>query len=93
MKATRIAIYGRISTDAQSHASQLREVRAYVKRRWPKAETTEYLDKASGSRFSRAGLDALMAEVRKGRVHVLAVYKLDRLERSLQHLAQLIARI
>jgi DNA invertase Pin-like site-specific DNA recombinase len=90
MKAKRIAVYGRVSTDAQSHASQLREVRAYVRRRWPKAEVTEYLDKASGARFSREGLDALMTEVRQGRVDVLAVYKLDRLGRSLQHLAQLI---
>ena len=90
MKAKRIAVYGRVSTDAQSHASQLREVRAYVRRRWPKAEVTEYLDKASGARFSREGLDALMAQVRLGRVDVLLVYKLDRLGRSLQHLAQLV---
>lgn len=90
MKAKRLAIYGRVSTDAQSHASQLREVRAYVRRRWPKAEVVEYLDKASGAKFSREALDALMTEVRKGRVDVLAVYKLDRLGRSLQHLAQLL---
>src|SRR5260370_21030914 len=90
MKAKRLAVYGRVSTDAQSHARQLREVRAYVRRRWPKGEVTEYLDKASGARFSREALDALMAEVRQGRVDVLAVYKLDRLGRSLQHLAQLI---
>jgi DNA invertase Pin-like site-specific DNA recombinase len=90
MKPKRIAVYGRVSTDAQSHASQLREVRAYVRRRWPKAEVTEYLDKASGARFSREGLDALMSNVRQGRVDVLAVYKLDRLGRSLQHLAQLV---
>jgi DNA invertase Pin-like site-specific DNA recombinase len=61
-----------------------------VRRRWPKAKVTEYLDKASGVRFSRDGLDALMADVRQARVNVLAVYKLDRLGRSLQHLAQLI---
>ena len=90
MKPKRIAVYGRVSTDAQSHASQLREVCTYVRRRWPKAEITEYLDKASGARFSREGLDALMREMRQGRVHVIAVYKLDRLGRSLQHLAQLI---
>jgi DNA invertase Pin-like site-specific DNA recombinase len=90
MKAKQIAIYGRVSTDAQSHASQLREVRGYVRRRWPKAEVVEYLDKASGAKFSRQGLDALMANVRKGCVDVLAVYKLDRLGRSLQHLAQLL---
>jgi DNA invertase Pin-like site-specific DNA recombinase len=90
MKVKRIVIYGRVSTDAQSHASQLREVRAYVRRRWPNAEVTEYLDKASGARSSREGLDALMSEVRQGHIDVLAVYKLDRLGRSLQHLAQLI---
>ena len=93
MKPKRIAVYGRVSTDAQNHASQLRDVRAYVRRRWPKAETTEYLDKASGTRFSREGLDAMMAEVRKGRIDVVAVYKLDRLGRSLQHLAQLIGEL
>jgi putative DNA-invertase from lambdoid prophage Rac len=90
MKAKRIAVYGRISTEAQSHASQLREVRAYVRRRWRKAEVTEYLDKASGARFSRSGFDVLMSEVRQSRVDALAVYKLDRLGRSLQHLAQLV---
>jgi len=93
MKAKRIVVYGRVSTDAQSHASQLREVRAYVRRRWPKAEVIEYLDKTSGARFTREGLDRVMAEVRKGRVDILAVYKLDRLGRSLQHLAQLIGEL
>src|ERR1044072_1692084 len=93
MKPKHIAVYGRVSTDAQNHASQLREVRAYVRRRWPKAEIAEYLDKASGARFSRERLDAMMSEVRKGRVDVLAVYKLDRLGRSLQHLAQLIGEL
>jgi DNA invertase Pin-like site-specific DNA recombinase len=93
MKVKRIAIYGRVSTDAQSHASQLREVRGCVRRRWPKAEVVEYLDKASGAKFSRIGLDALMAAVRKGQVDVLVVYKLDRLGRSLQHLAQLIGEL
>jgi DNA invertase Pin-like site-specific DNA recombinase len=93
MKVKRIAVYGRVSTDAQNHASQLREVRAYVRRRWPKAEIVEHLDKASGTRFSREGLDAMMAEIRKDRIDVVAVYKLDRLGRSLQHLAQLIGEL
>jgi putative DNA-invertase from lambdoid prophage Rac len=93
MKVKRIAVYGRVSTGAQNHASQLRDVGAYVRRRWPRAEVIEYLDKASGTRFSREGLDAMMAEIRKGRIDVLAVYKLDRLGRSLQHLAQLIGEL
>jgi DNA invertase Pin-like site-specific DNA recombinase len=93
MKPKRIAVYGRVSTDAQNHASQLRDVRAYVRRRWPRAEVIEYLDKASGTRFSREGLDAMLAEVRKGHIDIVAIYKLDRLGRSLQHLAQIIGEL
>jgi len=93
MKANRIAVYGRVSTAVQNDASQLREVHAYVRRRWPKAEIIEYLEKASGAKFSRDALDAMMSEVRKGRVDIIAIYKLDRLGRSLQHLAQLIGEL
>ncbi len=78
MKTNRIAVYGRVSTNGQSHASQLREVRAYVRRRWPKAEVTECLDKASGARFSREGLDALMSEVRQARVRLFPATQLER---------------
>jgi len=93
MKANRIAVYGRVSTVAQNHASQLREVRAYVRRRWPKAEIIEYLEKASGAKFTRDALDAMMSEVRKGGIDIIAIYKLVRLGRSLQHLAQLIGEL
>jgi DNA invertase Pin-like site-specific DNA recombinase len=93
VKVKRIAVYGRVSTEGQNHDSQLREVRAYVRRRWPKAKIAEYLDKTSGAKFKRQGLDAMMAEVRKNRIDIIAVYKLDRLGRSLQHLAQLIGEL
>jgi DNA invertase Pin-like site-specific DNA recombinase len=43
------------------------------------------------SPFSRTGLDELMANVRKGRIDVVGVDKLDRLGRSFQQLAQLIS--
>lgn len=90
MKKQTVAIYSRVSTVGQKTDSQLREVRSYIKRRWPKAEVREFSDTASGARFSRQGLDALMEEVRAGKVETVAIYKLDRLGRSLQHLAQLI---
>jgi DNA invertase Pin-like site-specific DNA recombinase len=89
----RIAVYSRVSTNGQNHDGQLREVRAYVRRRWPKAKVAEYLDKASGTKSTREGLDTLMAEVRQGHLDVVAIYKLDRLGRSLQHLAQLIGEL
>ena len=86
----KIKIYTRVSTDKQIHDSQLQEVRRYCERRdWKNVE--EITDTASGTKHSRTGLDRLMCEVRKGKVDVVVCYKLDRLGRSLAHLAQLIA--
>jgi DNA invertase Pin-like site-specific DNA recombinase len=86
------AIYCRVSTDKQSHDSQLLELRGYCQRKgW--ASVVEYSDTITGSKFSRRGLDALFAEVRKGKVERIVVYKLDRMGRSLAHLAQLIAEL
>jgi len=86
------AIYCRISTDKQSHASQLLELRKYCRRRhW--VDTVEYLDTITGGKFTRRGLDVLFAEIRKGKIERLVVYKLDRLGRSLARLAQLVAEL
>jgi DNA invertase Pin-like site-specific DNA recombinase len=93
MRPTRIVIYGRISTAEQSHDSQLHEVREYCARRWSDAHTIAITDTASGAKTSRQGLDELMRLVRRGKVDVVACYKLDRLGRSLPHLAQLIAEL
>jgi putative DNA-invertase from lambdoid prophage Rac len=85
----KIAIYLRVSTDRQNTDSQTVELRDYCKRRgW--IEVVEYCDTASGAKFSREGLDAMMREVRKGRIDAIVACKLDRLGRSLPHLAQLI---
>jgi len=69
--------------------SQLIELRAYFQRRgW--SEVTEYADQICGAKFTRQGLDSLMADVRQGRIDVVVVFKMDRLGRSLPHLAQII---
>jgi putative DNA-invertase from lambdoid prophage Rac len=87
-----IALYLRVSTDRQSTDSQAVELRDYCKRRgW--ADVVEYCDTASGAKFSRHGLDSLMHQVRKGHVDAIVAYKLDRLGRSLPHLAQLVSEI
>jgi len=93
MKLRRIAIYGRVSTADQSHESQLHEVREYCCRRWGSAAITTITDTASGAKTSRQGLDQLMKLVRRGRVDVIVCYKLDRLGRSLPHLAQIISEL
>ena len=82
------AIYARVSTDKQTHDSQLNELREYCARRnW--THVAEYCDTISGSKFSREALDRLMADVRRSRVDVVICFKLDRLGRSPPHLAQM----
>ena len=86
------AIYLRVSTDKQTTDSQAVELREYVRRRgWD--NVTEYSDVTSGAKFSRTGLDALMREVRRGRVDRLVAYKLDRIGRSLGHLVGLVSEL
>lgn len=82
----RVAVYVRVSTADQSVATQLRELRAFCKRRgWERI--APYEDQGvSGSRASRPALDRLMADVRAGHVDVVVCWALDRLGRSVQHL-------
>jgi DNA invertase Pin-like site-specific DNA recombinase len=88
----RIALYLRVSTDRQTTQSQAAELREYCSRRdWNEAR--EFADKSSGAKFSRVGLDALMREIRKGRVDTVVAYELDRLGPSLPHLAQLVGEM
>ena len=88
MKQT-VIIYGRVSTDKQSHDSQFAELRHYCTNRgW--SEPEEIVDTISGTKNSRRGLDRLMAAVRRGKVNVVVCFKLDRLGRSLSHLVQLV---
>jgi DNA invertase Pin-like site-specific DNA recombinase len=91
MKTKRIIIYGRVSTAEQRHDSQIAEVQHYCARRWgDNAAVTVVTDTASGAKTSREGLDQVMQLVRRNRVDVVACFKLDRLGRSLPHLAQII---
>jgi len=86
-----VIIYARVSTDKQSHESQLTELEEYCNRRgWIPSVIT---DTVSGTKSSRGGLDLMMKEVRRGRVNIIVCYKLDRLGRSLAHLAQLIGEL
>ena len=93
MKRKRIVIYGRVSTADQKHDSQINEVQEFCRRRWPDSALTIITDIASGAKTSRSGLDRMMNLVRRGKVDVVACFKLDRLGRSLPHLAQIISEL
>jgi DNA invertase Pin-like site-specific DNA recombinase len=94
VKRKRIVIYGRVSTAEQRHDSQINEVQEFCRRRFDdSAAVTVITDVASGAKTSREGLDRMMKLVRRGRVDVVACFKLDRLGRSLPHLAQIISEL
>jgi DNA invertase Pin-like site-specific DNA recombinase len=93
MKRKRIIIYGRVSTADQRHDSQLAEAQDYCGKRWPGSSATIISDTASGAKTSREGLDRLMNVVRGNKVDIVACFKLDRLGRSLPHLAQIISEL
>lgn len=71
----RAIIYARVSTDKQTHDSQLQEGRGYCDRRGWRVYR-EIIETASGAKTRRTGLDDLMALVRRGKGryrHVLQV--------------------
>src|SRR5262245_3850972 len=81
----RAALYARVSTHAQEPANQLLPLRSFAAARgW---ETTEFVDHGvSGAKEKRPQLDALLAAVRRRKVDLVVVTKLDRLARSFRHL-------
>lgn len=86
------ALYLRVSTDDQNLTSQRAELRRVCELRGWK-DVVEYRDVISGSKVGRAGLDAMMKDLRAGKVGRIVCYKLDRLGRSLAHLVQLIGEM
>jgi DNA invertase Pin-like site-specific DNA recombinase len=80
------AVYVRVSTAEQRVDSQELELRRYCGQRgWE--DVKFYTDRISGASCSRPELDTMMKDVRAGNVTRVVCYKLDRLGRSLTHLA------
>ena len=83
-----IALYARVSTNDQHPEAQLTELRNYAKRRG--VEAVEYLDRGvSGRRHRRPALDRMLRAARHQEVSAVVVVRLDRLARSLAHMARL----
>lgn len=83
----RAALYARVSTlhHGQDVGLQLEELRQVAAQRgW--TVVTEYADEGvSGIKTSRPALDRMLADAQAGKFDLVAVWKLDRLGRSLQH--------
>jgi DNA invertase Pin-like site-specific DNA recombinase len=90
MEPKRVAIYTRVSTPNQSVDNQKHELhKVAAARHWSVVE--EYTDagfSGSKSRSDRPALDALLKSAVRGAFDVVAVWSIDRLGRSLQHLVE-----
>jgi DNA invertase Pin-like site-specific DNA recombinase len=89
----RIVCYLRVSTDEQSHDSQRAQLEQYCERRGWRNRVGWFSDVGSGAKHDRGALKIMMDEVREGTVDVVLTWKIDRLARSLSHLAQIIAEL
>ncbi len=88
----RVGIYMRVSTEDQSNDAQRLELLEYCRRQgW--SNVREYTDKMSGAKWSRIGLSTMMADVRKHAIDIVLCVKLDRLGRSMAHLAQIFGEL
>lgn len=81
------AIYVRVSSRDQSHASQSPDLE-----RWAAAHggtVTWYRDTFTGRTMNRPGMDKLLDQLRRGSVEKIVVWRLDRLGRTTRGLCQL----
>jgi len=80
------AVYIRVSSPDQKYHSQQHEIKDHCRvRGWKNAAV--YRETESGAKTSRPELERLMADLRGGRIARVVCFKLDRLGRSLTHLA------
>jgi len=85
----RVAIYARVSSDDQTTETQLIPLREYCQRMGFK-EVMEYIDDGfSGKDTKRPNFEALLSDIRQGKISKVICYKLDRIGRSLKHLINL----
>ena len=81
------AIYLRVSSKQQDHASQLPDLE-----RWAAAHDGEvqwFKDKFTGKTMDRPGMERLLTDLRAGKVERIVVWRLDRLGRTTKGLCVL----
>ena len=81
------AIYLRVSSKQQDHASQLPDLE-----RWISAHDGPvqwYKDKFTGKTMTRPGMDKLLDDLRAGKIERIVCWRLDRLGRTTRGLCQL----
>jgi DNA invertase Pin-like site-specific DNA recombinase len=86
----RAILYLRVSTADQHPETQLHDLRGLALQRGFDI-VNEYTDHGvSGTRTRRPGLDALLADARRGKFDVVLVWAFDRLARSVRHFLEVL---
>jgi DNA invertase Pin-like site-specific DNA recombinase len=80
----RAALYLRVSTIDQHPETQLYDLRQLAVQRGFQI-VAEFTDKISGTKSRRPGLDAMMADARRGKFDIVLVWASDRIARSVKH--------
>lgn len=82
-----VAVYSRVSSRDQSHASQLPDLERWVAAHGTKVEW--FRDTFTGKSMDRPGLEKLLEAMRAGKVERIVVWRLDRLGRTARGLTAL----
>jgi len=85
----RAALYTRVSTLDQHPETQLLDLRQLASQRGLEI-VQEYIDRISGAKARRPGLDSLMRDARRGRFDVILVWASDRIARSVKHFLEVL---
>ncbi len=85
----RAALYLRVSTLDQHPETQLLDLRQLAAQRGCEI-VAEYVDRISGVKARRPGLDQMMKDARRGRFDVVLVWSFDRLARSVRHFLEVL---
>jgi len=83
------ALYMRVSTLDQHPETQLHDLRQMAEQRGYRI-VDEYVDRISGAKARRPGLDALLRDARRGRFEVVLVWACDRIARSVKHFLEVL---
>ena len=93
MKTQKVAIYVRVSTSGQTVENQERELMAHCQRQGWLVHKVYRDEGFSGAVAERPALKEMMADARLGRFNLLAVWKIDRIARSISHLLEVLMEL
>jgi DNA invertase Pin-like site-specific DNA recombinase len=85
----RCGIYTRVSTVDQHPETQILDLRQMAQQRGYQI-VGEYVDRITGTKAKRPGLDELLRDARRGQFEVVLVWASDRLARSVRHFLEVL---